>query len=279
MARAPKTTKTSDSTALVNWDEQLAAQAQVAAGMEASSGGGQFFSTKSGQLSFGGNPMPGNQMAVVILDHIFETTYYEGDYDPENPSPPTAFALGRVENELRWHETSAEGFAGELCKDSDVCQWGSADKGRGKAAKETRRLAMISAGTFNQQGKFEPHSDPDHFASAEPAYMKLPVMSVKGWATFVKQIAEVMRRPPHGIFTKVSVVPDAKSQFRVLFEPLAAISNDLLPIIMKKHEAVKSVIEFPYNMEAPEPPAKPARGRAAPPARGAAKAPARKGKY
>ena len=39
-------TKKTQTTALVKWDEELAKQAEIAAGMEANTGGGQFFSTK-----------------------------------------------------------------------------------------------------------------------------------------------------------------------------------------------------------------------------------------
>jgi len=99
--------KVSNSKALVRWDEELAKQAEVSAKMEESAGGGAFFSLKSGVLAWQDAPLLDNQMAVVILDHIFETTYYAGDYDPENPQGPTAFAFGRDERDLEWHANSA----------------------------------------------------------------------------------------------------------------------------------------------------------------------------
>ena len=110
----------SKSKEITTWDEELAKQAEVAASMEASSSGGQFFSTRGGQLSWQDAPLPDNEMAVVILDHIFETVYYEGRYDPDTPQSPTAFAFGREQDELRWHENSDPEFAGELCSDSEA---------------------------------------------------------------------------------------------------------------------------------------------------------------
>jgi hypothetical protein len=243
--KKPAATKTSSSRALANWEEQLAQQAEVAAGMEESSGGGKFFGLKGGILSWNDAPMPDNQMAVVILDHIFETVYYEGEYDPENPASPTAYAFGRDEKKLVWHENSDPSFAGQLCADSDVCQWGSADKGRGKAAKETRRLAMIPAGHW-VNGRFELLEDEDHYINATAGFMRLPVMSVNGWGSYVKTIAGTLRRPPHGMVTKVKVIPDPKSQFRVTFEPVQQVPNELMTAIMERHEAMKSVIDFPY---------------------------------
>lgn len=238
--------------ALVKWDEELAKQAEASAAMEANAGGGQFFSLKSGVLSWQDAPLPDNQMAVIILDYVFETTFYADEYDVDNPQPPTAFAFGRDDKKLTWHESSDPEFAGKLCSESEVCEWGSADKGRGKAAKETRRLALIPAGNF-KNGKLELIDDPEHFETTTVGYMKLPVTSVKGFAGFVKQVAGALRRPPHGIITKVKVVPDAKSQFKVLFEALESVPDELMGVIMKRNAEVKELIEFPYQPREDEP--------------------------
>lgn len=251
-------------TDIVKWDEELAKAAEAAASMEANTGGGQFFSLRGGILSWQDAPLPNNQMAVIILDSIFETVYYEGAYDPDSPQSPTAFAFGRDQKEMRWHENSDPEFAGELCSESEVCQWGSADKGRGKAARETRRLALIPAGTFNRDGKFEAFDDIDHFESTAIGFMKLPVTSVKGYANFVNQVAGALRRPPFGVVTKISVVPDPKSQFKVLFEPLMTVSDELMGAIMKRREEAVATIDFPYvPFEEEEKPAPTKRSRAA----------------
>lgn len=161
---------------VTSWKAKLAVEAEQAAQSEASSGGGKFFSMKAGQLSFDNEKIKGNHIAVIILDHIFETVYYEGEYDPDNQQGPTAFALGRDEKELRWHENSREDFAGELCSESEVCQWGSADKGRGKAARETRRLAVIPAGKLDRDGELdEVYDDGEYYKTGEVGYMRLPV--------------------------------------------------------------------------------------------------------
>ncbi len=271
---ATKTPK--PSTAIVKWDEELARQAEAAAAMEESTATGQFFSLKSGVLSFNDNPLPGNEMAVVILDSILETVYYEGKYDSDNPQGPTAFAFGREEKTMVWHENSSPEFVGQLCHESELCQWGSSDTGRGKAAREIRRLAMIPAGTFDN-GKFKPFTDVEQFESSAIAFMKLPVTSVKGFAAFVKQVTGALKRPPHAIFTKVKVIPDSSSQFKVVFEPLSQVPNDLLGIIMQRHEEAMATIESPYpKFEEQAPQAPRGRGaKAAPPSRGA-KAPGKR---
>jgi hypothetical protein len=283
MATTKKTAaaKTSSRKDVALWEEQLAQQADVAAKQEESAAGGQFFSVKGGILSWNDAPLPNNQMAVIILDSILETTYYEGRYDPDVPQSPVAFAFGRDEKTLTWHENSDPAFAGQLCSESDVCQWGSADTGKGKAARETRRLAMIPAGSLNNRGDFEIY-DEEHFTDASIGFMKLPVTSVKGFASFVTQIAGTLRRPPHGIITKVRVVPDAKTQFKVLFEPIENVPNDIMGIIMKRHEEAMSVIDFPYQPpEEVEPPKRGGKAKPAKPAKEAppAKKPAARRKY
>lgn len=262
MATTKKATA-SKTTALVKWDEELAKQAEIAAGMEANTGGGQFFSLKSGILSWQDAPLPNNQMAVVILDSILENVFYEGKYDPDTPQGPTCFAFGRDEKDMAPHQIVIDGGtkmcgASGLCSGCEMNEWGSSDVGRGKACRNTRRLAMIPAGTFNQAGKFELIDDEEHFASTAIGFMKLPVTSVKGYASFVKQVAGALRRPPFGIVTKVKVVPDPKSQFKIVFEPIMNLPDELMSAIMQRHEEAKSTIDFPYrpNDEEQAPPPK-----------------------
>jgi hypothetical protein len=262
MARAQK-----EPTGQVNkWEKELAEMATVAAEQEASAATGQFFGLKGGRLTFNDAPLPNNEMAVVVLDGILENVYYEGKYDPESLQSPTCFAFGRDEREMRPHDkvVSAQN---PQCMNCPLNQFGSADVGKGKACRNTRRLAMIAAGTI-QNGRFTPFEDLDHFKTAAIAYMKLPVTSVKGYATFVKQLAGTLKRPPFAVFTKVKVVPDDKSQFKVTFEALATAPTELLNVLKKRHEEAKEAIDFPYIPA--EEVEKPAKG---------AKKPANKRKY
>lgn len=245
-------TKKTRTTALVKWDEELAKQAEIAAGMEANTGGGQFFSTKGGILSWQDAPLPGNQMAVIVLDSILENVYYEGRYDPDVPQGPICFAFGRDEKTMQPHQIVIDagnqqcGASGQ-CAGCEMNKFGSAETGRGKACRNTRRLAMIPAGTFNAAGKLELIEDEEHYETTAVGFMKLPVTSVKGYASFVKQVAGALRRPPFGIVTKVKVVPDPKSQFKVVFEPIMNVPDELMGAIMKRHEEAKSTIDFPYQ--------------------------------
>jgi len=271
-APAPEPKKTAappkSANALVPWEEQLARDAEIAATAEANAGGGQFFSFKAGQLSFNGTPVPNNQMAVVIVDTVFENVFYEGEYNPAVIMPPTCFAFGREELTLAPHETVVERKQDQHnnCQGCPMNGWGTADKGRGKACRNTRRLGVIPAGDFSgAHGKFVAFDDEEQFAKAPVGFMKLPVTSVKGYANFVKQVAVTLKRPPHGIFARVSVTPDAQTQFKVVFEPLGLVPNHLMQTVMNRRQETMAIIAQPYNLDVEaEAPASAGRGRASP---------------
>ena len=225
-------------TQLAAWEQKLADMATEAENTERNvGGGGERITVSGGQLQFQGASIPGNKLNVVILDHIVEYVYYADRYDPDNPAPPTCYALGRDEDTLRWSDDSDPAYAGELCKDSDINQWGSADTGRGKAAKNTRRLIMI------------PEEDLEDVENAEVAVFKPPVTSVKNWARYVRQIADQYKRPPLGVLTELSVVPNAKTQYEVQFRLLGTIdSSEDIEALIAKREAVQSQLFAPYNM-------------------------------
>lgn len=242
---------------VATWDAELAKQAEIAAGLEASSGGGQFFSTRGGILSWQDAPLPGNEMVVVILDSIFENVYYQERFNAEVQTPPTCFAFAREEGDLAPHVIVSDmgQHQSDTCQNCEHNEWGSADTGKGKACRNTRRLAMVPAGQITRSGDIELFEDPDHFASTTVGFMKLPVTSVKGYANFVRQVAGALKRPPFGIVTRVSVVPDAKTQFKVLFEPVEKLADELMPTIMERREEVMATIDFPYSLEVDDEPA------------------------
>lgn len=241
---------------IVRWDEELAKEATAAAAMESNTGGGKFLSVKGGVLSWNDSPMPGNKMAVIVLDHIFENVMYTAEYDPENPASPDCFAFGRDETTLEPHKVVVDaGTAQEgPCKDCPMNVFGSADKGRGKACRNTRRLGLIPAGSFGPGDKFKLITETEYYEKSEMGFFKLPVTSVKGFAGYVKQVAAALKRPPHGIITRLSVVPDAETQFKVTFEPMQNVPDSLMGAVMKRREETKSTIDFPYSPQVAEEP-------------------------
>ena len=65
-------------TALINYEEQLALAAGQYAEAEQSSATGDFFGLKGGNIAWGGNPIKGNKIGVIIVDAVFENVFYKG---------------------------------------------------------------------------------------------------------------------------------------------------------------------------------------------------------
>lgn len=257
--------KPTKSTAVANYDEQLAALMQQDVETEKSiSSGGKFISTKGGQLSYDGNLMKDNEMYVVIVDHIFENAYYEGRYNPDNLQPPTCFAFGRSEKDLIPHVNviDADQNPCDACTGCPMNEWGS--DGRGKACKNVRRLAVIPAGHVNGKTDELELYDDDHFKSADVAYLKLPVTSTKGFSTYIKQVAQAYNKPVLGVITRVYCTPDDKTQYKVNFEAIDEVPIELLGVLMQRRSMVMEEIDFPYSLEERDPVPAKGRGRKAP---------------
>jgi len=228
------------------WEKDLADAAVEAAAQEQGATGGTFFSLQSGQLSFDGDVFPNNEMAVIILDSIKENILYKRPYDKDSMAPPDCYAFGRDEKTICPHE-DVESPEAELCASCPQNQWKSNPNGRGgKWCGNRRRLALINAGSF-VNGQFQAADDPEHYQEAAIAYLKVSVMSVKAFAGYVKQVGSALARPPYGVFTKIRVVPDSDSQFRVVFECLGNVPNALMDIVIARHKEAEADIEFPYQ--------------------------------
>lgn len=239
--------KKSTSTALAKYEDALAAAAKAAAEQEANTGGGQFFSIRNAVLKLNDNPLPNNEMAVVIVDGVIENVFYADDFDSDNPATPVCYAFGRSDDGMVPHAESSE-------KQHDQCatcpnnQFGTADRGKGKACKNRRRLALLSAGTLDQRsGDFTRHDDPEMFSKGPIAYLNLPPTALNAYGAYVKQIANTLKRPPWAVFTRISVSDDEKTQIRLSFELLDNVPTELIPTLMKRNEDERSVIEFPYR--------------------------------
>ncbi len=255
-------------TAIVKWEEELAKKANIAAGMVAGLGGSKYISSRGGVLSVNNSPIPGNRAAVVIIDSMLENALYEGDYDPDEPRPPTCYAFGREVGAMTPHEKVIAGGTAQsdACKTCPKNQWGSADKGRGKACKNIARLAVIMAGQYvgDTGNKLKLLDDPDYYRKAEVYMMKLPVTSVGAFAAFVKSVREAWGGDLAQIATKVSVVPDAKSQYKVTFEAIQELPKAVMPAILQKWKEVEPTMAQEYaDLETTAAPKKGGKGKPA----------------
>ena len=226
----------------------MAAAATKQASVERPVGLTKAISTRGGILSIDETPVPGNELDVVVMVAVHENQLFEGPFNPNVPQVPKCYAFGDTEADdpegsMAPHEQAkeAQGDDNGLCANCWANQMGSADVGRGKACKNVRRLAVVTSDALES---------PEDLEVAEVRILKVPVMSTKGWATYVRsKLAEEVLRPYYGVVTTIKVVPDAKSQFKITFQ-----FKELINFDGPLYDAMKAKIrEITPNLIAPYP--------------------------
>jgi hypothetical protein len=248
--------KKKESTAVgapLNWREEMAKYAKKTVAMEENTATGNKISTKGGRLSYHDTPLKNNEMHVLILAGLIEKTKYEGPFDPDSPASPICFAFSEDGEDMEPHEKSHEKQS-EKCEDCQWNAWGSSETGKGKACSDKRRLAVM------------PVSDDvtaEAIEAAEIATLTVPVMSVKGYSAYVKELTQRHGLAVFAYVTRVWLEPDAKSQFRVCFECSnpKPLNEKLYPALLKRVKEAEKLVEQPYIWIEPE--EKPKRGAAA----------------
>jgi len=232
-----------------NFDDMMRAKALMYKGTLAGISQGQFISFKSGVLTIDGTPVKDNKIQVVLVDFVLENNYFPGKYNPNNTKPPVCYAIGRKKDEMAPHAEAAEAQH-QTCEGCEYNEWGSAEEGRGKACKEGARVALVAWDGLNAKT----------VDATELRYAKIPVTSMQGFAAFTKQIMEVLNKLPFMVVAEMAVIPDAKTQFKVVFSLVQEIKdNALLQGLYTRHEAVSKTIGFGYPK--PEEDSQPARGK------------------
>ena len=203
-------------TEIVTYESELAKLAEMSVNAEKSSAGVSFITTSGGAMKYRDNPISGNSLEVVVLASPVERLYYTSRFDPTNSAPPVCFALGSTLTGLKPSHLS-ETVQAELCESCPKNQWGSSTNGgKGKACSEKRRLFLMTSDSI---------STVDSVGVSEVAALRIPVTSVKGFATYVQTVAATVKRPLAGVVTKVSLVADPKTQFKIQFTYVKAIED------------------------------------------------------
>jgi hypothetical protein len=234
------------------WVKELAVLAKEVSAVETPSVASVSF--KSGVLSVGGTPMPGNTMTMIAIDTAFERALYEGAFDPNNPKSPVCFAITKEGDDPAPHENSLYPQHA-TCNGCPMNEWGSAGEGRrGKACKELRRVALIPADKLESV---------DDIKNSELAMARVPVTSVRNWSNYVHKVAATLNRPFWAVITRLTLKPHIKNQFEVLFDLEDGIEDiDALQALKQKRAHVEAFVMAPYSkaQETPE-----GQGTAAPP--------------
>jgi hypothetical protein len=224
------------------WANRMAQYAKQ--GLAAERVTGNMFSSRNGQLSFGGQAVPNNRMQVIVIGAMHERVWYDKPYAADAPISPACYAFSFTGEDMKPHD-EVDNPVNPTCAGCPKDEWKSDPvRGKGKACKEQRRIALIPASAL---------ATPDDVAKATVGYLRIPVTSTKAFSEHVKHLG--MRLLP--IFAAVSEVelkPDPKNMWAFTFKLIAPITQtELLAALETRYLAELKAMDFPYPKAAPAP--------------------------
>lgn len=177
-------------TAVVNWKQELAKQAQAAVEELPEPATSRFISTRGGRYTYAGKEIKAPWRGV-ILDWALENDYFKNPFNADEIELPDCFAIGKAKSSdaLVPSDVSPE-------KQSLVCascwanEFGSAETGRGKACKQRVRLAVIHEDQVGSEGR------------VDVLFLRLPPTRYDNFAAYSAEIARVFQRPLWGVLTE-----------------------------------------------------------------------------
>ena len=202
------------------------------------SGSGSFISIRGKNFSYQGATLE-EPLRVVIVDYSYENALYEGKWDAENPQPPVCFAMSKTNDEMAPHESSPKPQS-DSCKDCPHNQFGTADTGKGKACKNSLRIAVLSTATkqFN----------PEFVQKSDAALMKLPPTSVKNFRGYLKKITDGLQLPLFSVMTDLSFDEEAATPVVVPQFGDEIGDRKLLQALIAKRETVQAALLQPFDV-------------------------------
>jgi len=234
--------KRKQSTAMVGWEEKLAAEAQAEAERTgASSGGGNFISIQGGKFKCQGEAL-GDELSVIVLNSVYAREYYDTKFDPEDTKSPACFNIAADVKDIIGPHPDAPNPPSQECDGCPKNEWGSADYGQSKACGSKVIFAIM---------------DPDAIGDEDyqPLTLRAGVNSMLNWDAYVKGLAKRVKRPTYAVVTTMTF--DDESAYPVLKFKMDRIieSKDAIEEIYSRRELlVDSMLEVHYDVDSYEPP-------------------------
>lgn len=198
------------------------------------SGGGNRISIRGEEFSLRGASL-GEELEVVILGWRYENQWYGGlPYDPQNPTIPSCYAIGELDTSMAPHKDVPEKQS-DSCQGCELNEWGSAERGRAKACKNGRKVAIVAAADLG--------SSPEDI---EIVILNIPPTSLKNFDKFVKGLNKVVKRPAHGVITKVFFDADAAHEV-LKFCVVDKVGMDVVDVIETKREEATDILDQGYD--------------------------------
>ena len=165
----------------------------------------------------------------IIVDFVSFNTYYEGAYNPDNVVPPNCFAIGTVKNDdLVPSDSSPErqddgcGF----CKGCWANAFKSADNGKGKACKQSIRVAVL-------------------LDDGELHRLNISSTGLTAFGAYVRDVAGSLGAAPYGVMTTFTF--DDKFDYPSVrcTDPVTLNDDQLAYVFNKRDDALAMLMVEP----------------------------------
>jgi len=210
-----------------NWKEQLREDAKEEAERTPAGSGNRIALRKNGQFSFQGADI-GDSIDVIIVDHVALKTYYDEDYDEDNPVPPVCFALKPSAKNIVPHADAPDKQA-ETCAECWANEWASGRR-RGKACADKNRLAVLHADDLG-----------------DLVELVVPVTSGAAFNKYVGGITKAADLPSYAVVTRLTMDDHADHQ-KLIFEFVEAANDDQLAASMNQRKAARDMCMEPFDV-------------------------------
>lgn len=226
-----------ESTAIISIEEQvkqqLALQQEKMAAMQT---GPNLISFKGGQLIVDNVPIPGGEAEVYVLAQQAERAYYAEEFDASKPQVPACYSF-----DLETPHPEASDPQNITCLGCPQNEWGTALRGKGKACRESARVALV------------PATAPLETA---PMYQcSFPITSMGSVKEFMGRCAQSGKLS--GEFkTRLKVVPDPKSFFKASLTPLQTVEQPMR-VLLDRMQQARDQLMSPYPDLTPSEPEAP----------------------
>ena len=241
-----KPTTPAKTTSIVSWKDKLSAAATRVVDREKPAVSKSIKVQAGGIISMDGTTVPNNALDVVVLETMDANLHYAGEYDSDNPAPPSCYAFGNdwdsPDAGMQPHAKVDEPVSA-ACDGCPNNEFGSAEKGRGKACKNTKLVACILA------------DDIDNIDAAEIRILRMPVTSVRNWSSYAREaLATRLELPPFAVVTRIQGKPHPKNQLEVQFSFVEELpmTDALFTQLEVKIKVARGIMEQPYEPRSEE---------------------------
>jgi hypothetical protein len=182
---------TDTATSLQAYEDQLAKEASEIK-RTLSANVGSTISTRGKMFTMpDGRSHPG-PLQCIILDFINYNLYYRDPFNAQDIKPPVCWAYNKYVDELGPAD-GVEEPQSDACSSCPHFQFGSAPNGRGKACRQTVKLAVV---------------EPNPTEASEIMVISVSPTALKAWAGYLNLVDMKYNTVPAGVITEISFNPN-----------------------------------------------------------------------